>query len=182
MVQHCDDSEPSKNFPGINQVSLTGVTTASGNDSRDIFAVVTSFSHGFTLKYVYLKKMKKIASAVRDRPKRFSIKTQLCKLRVMLRSCVLCIYICHRYKVTNGSTICVMFRFCFFATVLKSSLMEKHLHIRIFFLFNTHLLSSFLDKPWSQVSSLLSPGSCLQFLSRIGFSNPTARRFFIECC
>ena len=27
-----------------------------------------------------------------------------------------------------------------------------------------------------------SPGSCLPFLSRIGFSNPTARRFFIEFC
>ena len=39
-----------------------------------------------------------------------------------------------------------------------------------------------LDRPWSQVSSLLPPGSCLHFLSRIGFSNPTARRFFIECC
>ena len=39
-----------------------------------------------------------------------------------------------------------------------------------------------LDRPWSQVSSLLPPGSCLQFLSRVGFSNPTARRFFIECC
>ena len=39
-----------------------------------------------------------------------------------------------------------------------------------------------LDKPWSQVSSLLPPGSCLQFLSRIGFSNPTARRFFIALC
>ena len=26
------------------------------------------------------------------------------------------------------------------------------------------------------------PGSCLQFLSHIGFSNPTARRFFSECC
>ena len=34
-----------------------------------------------------------------------------------------------------------------------------------------------LDKPWSQVSSLLHPGSCLQFLSRREFSNPTARRF-----
>ena len=38
-----------------------------------------------------------------------------------------------------------------------------------------------LDKLWSQVSSLLPLGCCLQFLSRIGFSNPTARRFFIEC-
>ena len=36
-----------------------------------------------------------------------------------------------------------------------------------------------LDKPWSQVSSLLPPGSCLQFLSRIEFSNLAARRFFI---
>ena len=34
-----------------------------------------------------------------------------------------------------------------------------------------------LDKLWSQVSSLLPPGTCLQFLSRIGFSIPTARRF-----
>ena len=34
------------------------------------------------------------------------------------------------------------------------------------------------QKPWSQASSLLLPGSCLQFLSRVGLSNPTARRFF----
>ena len=38
-------------------------------------------------------------------------------------------------------------------------------------------LSDLLDKPWSQVSSLLPPGTCLQFLSRIGVSIPTARRF-----
>ena len=25
------------------------------------------------------------------------------------------------------------------------------------------------------------PGSCVQLLSRMGFSTPTARRFFIEC-
>ena len=35
----------------------------------------------------------------------------------------------------------------------------------------------FLDKPWSQVSSLLPPGTRLYFLSRMGFSIPTARRF-----
>ena len=53
-----------------------------------------------------------------------------------------------------------------------------------FFIFFHKHLSTFqlLDKPWSQVSPLLLPGSCLQFLSRIGFGNPTARRFFIECC
>ena len=38
-------------------------------------------------------------------------------------------------------------------------------------------LSDLLDRPWSQVSSLLPPGTCLQFVSRIGFSIPTASRF-----
>ena len=51
------------------------------------------------------------------------------------------------------------------------------------FLFFSHTSTfQLLDKPWPQVSSILPPGSCLQFLSRIGFSNPTARRFSIECC
>ena len=34
-----------------------------------------------------------------------------------------------------------------------------------------------LDRSWSRISSLLPPASCLQFLSCIGFSNPTARRY-----
>ena len=51
----------------------------------------------------------------------------------------------------------------------------------IFFFFLHTFTFQLLDKPWSQVSSLL-PGSCLQFLSRIGFSYSTARRLFIECC
>ena len=52
--------------------------------------------------------------------------------------------------------------------------------VYLFFWFFSHTFTfQRLDKPWSQVSSLLPPGSCLQFfLSRIGFSNPTARRFF----
>ena len=51
-----------------------------------------------------------------------------------------------------------------------------------FFFFFSHTSTfQLLDKPWSQVSSLLPPGSFLQFLSRIGFNNPTARRIFIEC-
>ena len=54
------------------------------------------------------------------------------------------------------------------------------------FYFPAHLvggftLSDLLDKPWSQVSSLLSPRTCLQFLSRnAGFSIPTARRFSLN--
>ena len=60
---------------------------------------------------------------------------------------------------------------------------EKHSNVCVFFFFFSHTFTfQLLDKPWSQVSSLLPLGSCLHFRSRIGFSNPTARRFFIECC
>ena len=46
-----------------------------------------------------------------------------------------------------------------------------------FFFFYLNFSFQLLDKLWSQVSSLLPPGTCLQFLSRIGFSIPTTRRF-----
>ena len=50
------------------------------------------------------------------------------------------------------------------------------------FFFNTSINTfQLLNKPWSQVSFVFPPGSCLQFSSRIGFSNPTTRRLFIEC-
>ena len=48
-----------------------------------------------------------------------------------------------------------------------------------FIVFHTFIFQ-LLDKPWSQVSYLLPPGPRLQLLSRIGFSNPTVRRIFIE--
>ena len=51
-----------------------------------------------------------------------------------------------------------------------------------FFFLTLSVTFQLLDKPWSQVSSLLPPGSCLHFLSRKGCSNPTARRYFLECC
>ena len=38
-------------------------------------------------------------------------------------------------------------------------------------------LSDLLDNSWSQMLSILSPGTCLQSLSSIWFSIPTARRF-----
>ena len=51
--------------------------------------------------------------------------------------------------------------------------------VRHFFIFFSHTFTlQLLDMPWSQVSSLSAPGSCLQFLSRIMFRNPTARRRF----
>ena len=45
------------------------------------------------------------------------------------------------------------------------------------FIFGLTFTFQLLDKPWSPVSSLLPPGTCLRFLSRIGFSISTARRF-----
>ena len=51
----------------------------------------------------------------------------------------------------------------------------------VFFLFFFLTLTStfqLLDKPWSQVSSLLPPGSCLQFSSRIGFQQFHCSSFF----
>ena len=72
----------------------------------------------------------------------------------------------------------------------KPSAMRKHpsaglgpvttypIYFYFFFFFSHTFAFQLLDKPSSQVSSLLPPGSCLRFLSRIGFSNPTARRFF----
>ena len=38
-------------------------------------------------------------------------------------------------------------------------------------------LNELLDKSWSQVSTFSPPGTCLYFLSRIGLSIATARRF-----
>ena len=64
----------------------------------------------------------------------------------------------------------------------KRTKVKSGVNFFFFFPFQHTFTLQLLDKPWSQVSSLLLPGSCLQFLSRIGFSNPTARRLFIECC
>ena len=72
---------------------------------------------------------------------------------------------------------------CFFCQIARGrrpTLTQTLTLTPLFFFFHTSTFHV-LDKPWSQVSSLLPPGSCLQSLSRIGFSDPTARRFFIEC-
>ena len=50
-----------------------------------------------------------------------------------------------------------------------------------YFFFLTLLLSSFWTSRGHRCRSF-PPGCCLQFSVRIGFSNPTARRFVIECC
>ena len=55
-------------------------------------------------------------------------------------------------------------------------LSAAHMDVFVFFFIYHTFTFQVLDKAWSQVSSL-PPGSCLQFLSRIGFSNPTAGRF-----
>ena len=66
--------------------------------------------------------------------------------------------------------------YCFFAFFLK---FFHHFYFPAQ-LVGGFTLSDLLDRPWSQVSSLLPPGTCLQFLSRIGFSIPTARRFSLN--
>ena len=54
--------------------------------------------------------------------------------------------------------------------------------IFLFSFFAHFLLSSCWTSLGHKCRPLFPPGSCLQFLSRMGFSNPTARGFFIECC
>ena len=51
-----------------------------------------------------------------------------------------------------------------------------HIYISYFHFFGLTFTFQLLDKLWTQVSSFLPPGMCLQFLSRIGFSVPTALR------
>ena len=47
---------------------------------------------------------------------------------------------------------------------------RSHLENMSIFFFSCTSTFQLLDKPWSQMSSLLPPGSCLPFLSRIGFT------------
>ena len=59
---------------------------------------------------------------------------------------------------------------------------NPYLYPTFFFFFSRTSTFQLPARPWSQVSSLFPPVSRFQFLARIGFGNPTARRFFIECC
>ena len=55
-------------------------------------------------------------------------------------------------------------------------------YILFYFILFTLLLSSLWTSRGHRCRPFPPPpGSCFQFLSRIGFSNPTARRFFVEC-
>ena len=51
----------------------------------------------------------------------------------------------------------------------------------LFFL-HKHLLSSFWTSRGPRCRPFFPQVVAFNFLSRIGFSNPTARRFLIECC
>ena len=64
----------------------------------------------------------------------------------------------------------------FFVLFCFDSIFDHHLHFPAQ-LVGGFTLSNLLDKSWSQVSSPLPSGTCLHFLSRIGFSIPSARRF-----
>ena len=62
------------------------------------------------------------------------------------------------------------------------SFSSNHIPGTHFYLFLLLMLSSFWTSRGHRRRPFPPPGSCLQFLSRIGFGNPSARRFFIECC
>ena len=84
------------------------------------------------------------------------------------------------YRSTGLQLVPIVFELC---QPITQKLGDENVTRYLFFFFSHTFTFQLLDKPWSQVSSFLHPpGSCLQFLLRIGFSNPTARRFFIECC
>ena len=92
-------------------------------------------------------------------------------------SCVLCVQLVLVNKKFLMATL-----FPFDRRMLRFIMPPRFIgSIPHFFFFSNTSTFQLLNKPWSRVSSLLPPGSCLQFLSRIGFSNPTARRFFIRC-
>ena len=56
-------------------------------------------------------------------------------------------------------------------------------HPSSFFCFVFTITFQLLDKLWSQVSSLLPPGTCLQFLSRVRrVQHSHCSPIFIECC
>ena len=95
-----------------------------------------------------------------------------CPLILSFRLCFVCLYLWLSLA-----------RIPLLVSCFAPSLSYLQLHVRqvvcstVFFFFPcTLLLSSFWTSRGHR-SSLLPPGSCLQFLSRIGFSNPTARRF-----
>ena len=99
-------------------------------------------------------------------------------------------------RIINNSTDCILLVLLAFGlkcntSIIKECSPESHFsQARVLFacmcvrvqFFSHKSTFQLLDKPWSQVLSLLPPGSFLQFFSRIGFSNPTARRISIECC
>ena len=85
-----------------------------------------------------------------------------------------CYCCCTRSKPRNNTAYFeVVF---FFVVVVVVVVVDHHFYFPAQ-LVGGFTLSDLLDKPWSQVSSLLPPGTYLQFLSRIGLSIPTARRF-----
>ena len=84
-----------------------------------------------------------------------------------------------RKPCNKGKETRVIHRLAASTPVTPTNIMQHHFHDHHFY-FPAQLVGGFtlidlLDKPWSQVSSL-PPGTCLQPLSRIRFSLPTARR------
>ena len=102
----------------------------------------------------------------------------------------ICIYLVHVYIITTIVRVIHrrIYKYVWNTSYKKKYCRPVHMFFSFIYFFYHHFyfpaqlgggftLRDLLDKPWSQVSSLLPPGTCLQSLSRIGFSTPTARRF-----
>ena len=81
---------------------------------------------------------------------------------------------------TQLCIICASFYFFLRASIVRCTryhiyFENEYIHIFFFFFWSNFYFPA-SDKLWSQVSSLLPPSTCLQFLSRIGFTIPTSRR------
>ena len=96
-------------------------------------------------------------------------------------------------RVLHGVVLTMLWHIVWYATVLGPAIqtMKRSIQQLFYFVYFHHhfyfpaqlvdfTLSDLLDKPWSQASSLLPPGTFLLFLSRIGFSIPTTRRFSLN--
>ena len=69
-----------------------------------------------------------------------------------------------------------------FSSLFGNSSCSRALRSYFFFFFHTHLLSSLWASRGHRCRPCSPPVLAFIYLSCIGFSNPTTRRFFIECC
>ena len=101
---------------------------------------------------------------------------------VLLRPKILRSFRAKRRTITP--TIIIDFHFIYHhpEMVRPSSLACRGRLVRMVSFFTLLLSSSWIDRRGDRCRPFFPPVLALHFLSRMGFSNPTARRFLVECC